>query len=351
MKVGMVVNNISTELPDYTTTLLAMNVSNKGHEIYYLSVDDFVYDVDEKVHARVVHVEPGKHRSTQVFLRQIKENMQLKQRLILDDLDILLLRNDPAEDIIARPWARLVGINFGRLAMRHHVIVLNDPNGLAKAVNKMYLQLFPETIRPTTLISRDRQEVKDFIHEQQGRAVLKPLFGSGGHNVFLLRESEKANVNQIIDVVLSEGYGLVQEYLPGASQGDTRLFLLNGYPLESGGEYAAIRRVRKNHNGDMRSNMSAGAIAIKANIDDDMLKMADIVGPKLREDGMFFVGLDIVGNKLMEINVFSPGGLDSASKFQKRNFALEVVKALEQEVETKRQHNLPVPQIKSAPGL
>ncbi len=332
MKLGMVVNDIATEWPGYTTTLLAMEATNLGHEVWYMGVGDFAYDPDESVHAWARRVPQRRYRSLSVYLEYLRSDEAVRERLTLDELDVLLLRNDPAEDVLDRPWARLAGIHFGRLAMRHGVIVLNHPQGLNQAVNKMYLQTFPEQVRPRSLISRHPDDIKAFIAGQGGRAVLKPLAGSGGRNVFLIDPHEKANLNQIIDAVRQEGYVIAQEYLPAAAQGDTRLFLMNGKPLLSKGRYAAVQRARVPGDEDIRNNMTAGAQAFRAQVTEEMLHLAEVVGPKLIQDGMFLVGLDIVGDKLMEINVFSPGGLNSANKLEERNFGREVIHALERKV-------------------
>ena len=161
--------------------------------------------------------------------------------------------------------------------------------------------------------------------------MLKPLQGSGGDGVFLVRSDDVANLNQIIDAVTRDGYVIVQEYLTKAEDGDTRLFLMNGLPLRHRGRYAAFRRIRTG--GDMRSNVHAGGKLGKALLDDDALRLAEMVRPKLVQDGMFLVGLDIVGDKLMEINVFSPGGLGSAQKQEGVNFSDSVVDALERKVD------------------
>ena len=134
----------------------------------------------------------------------------------------------------------------------------------------------------------------------------------------------------MIDAVIRDGYVIAQEYLTAAETGDTRLFLMNGQPLRHRGRYAAFRRVRKD--GDMRSNIHAGGRKAPAAIGENELRIAEIVRPKLVQDGMFLVGLDIVGDKLMEINVFSPGGLGSAQTFEKVNFCTPVLDALERKV-------------------
>ncbi|MFC1866207.1 hypothetical protein ACFLYB_05805 [Chloroflexota bacterium] len=211
------------------------------------------------------------------------------------------------------------------------VIVLNDPNGLGKAMNKMYFQLFPEEVRPRTIITRSKAEIKKFAKEEGGNIVLKPLQGSGGTGVFLVRKDDLSNINQMVEMVSRDGYVIAQEYLPDAVEGDTRLFLMNGLPFRYKGKYAAFRRVREGD--DMRSNIHAGGKLRQATITAKHLRIAEIVRPKLVQDGMFLVGLDIVGDKLMEINVFSPGGLGSAQKFEKVNFAHSAIEALERKVE------------------
>jgi glutathione synthase len=248
------------------------------------------------------------------------------QRITIDELDVLVLRNVPSDDYLKRPWAATTAAEFGRVAMRHGVIVVNDPNGLAKANTKMYFQLFPEEVRPRTLITRDRDEIKAFA-KQEGRCVLKPMQGSGGASVFLVEKSDIPNLNQMIDAVSRDGFVICQEYLPAASEGDMRLFVMNGRPLQVKGKYAAFRRTRSGS--DMRSNIHAGGKLAAAEVTEKDLKIAEIVRPKLVQDGMFLVGLDIVGDKLMEINVFSPGGLGSAQKFTKINFNKYVIIALE----------------------
>jgi len=161
--------------------------------------------------------------------------------------------------------------------------------------------------------------------------VLKPLQGSGGASVFLVRPDDLPNINQMIDAVSRDGFVIAQEYLPAALEGDTRLFVMNGRPLRAKGKYAAFRRIRKGD--DMRSNIHAGGKLAAAEITEQALRLAEVVRPKLVQDGMFLVGLDVVGDKLMEINVFSPGGLGSAQKLTKVNFSRVVVEAMVRKVD------------------
>jgi len=330
MKIGFVVNDIRTEEAGFTTTRLSMEAINLGHEAWVMGVGDLAYDQDENIRARAKTVPKKKYKSQESYIADLKGKKAIRERITLDELDVLMLRNVPSDDIGIRPWAAGIAIEFGRIIMRHGVIVVNDPSGLTKAASKMYFQLFPEEVRPRTLITRDRDEIKAFAKEE-GAVVLKPVMGSGGASVFLVRKEDFPNLNQMIDAVSRDGYVVAQEYLPAATDGDTRLFMMNGRPLISKGKYCAFKRVRTGD--DMRSNIHAGGKLREAEVTEGMLRIAEIVRPKLVQDGMFLVGLDIVGDKLMEINVFSPGGLGSAQKFTKINFCRLVIKALERKVD------------------
>lgn len=331
MRIGFVVNDVKTEEPGYTTTRLAMAAINRGHESWIIGAGDFAYDVDEKIHARASSTQKKQYKSSEIWLKELQGKTAKRERITVDDLDVLMLRSDPSTDTGLRSWAQQTGIIFGRAAMRHGVIVLNDPNGLAKAMNKMYFQLFPEEVRPKTLITRDRTEIKQFAKDLGTNIVIKPLQGSGGANVFIVKIDDLGNLNQMVDAVTRDGYVIAQEYLPAAADGDTRLFLMNGVPFRYKGKYAAFRRVRTGD--DIRSNIHAGGKLRQAELTDEHFRLAEIVRPKLVQDGMFMVGLDIVGDKLMEINVFSPGGLGSAQKFEKVNFSHAVIEALERKVD------------------
>jgi glutathione synthase len=330
MKIGFLVNAIKSEKGGFTTVRLACEAVNQGNEVYYFGVGDLAYDSDDFVRARARTFPAKKYASHSSFFKDLQGGKGSNTRVTVDELDVLLLRNVPSDDFLARPWAATVATEFGRLAMRRGVIVLNDPNGLSKAGSKMYLQLFPEEVRPRTLITRDNSEIRAFARDE-GTIVLKPLQGSGGASVFLVRPEDIPNINQMIDAVSRDGFVIAQQYLPAAAEGDMRLFMMNGRPLLVKGKYAAFRRVRTG--GDMRSNIHAGGKLAAATVTDDALRIAEIVRPKLVQDGMFLVGLDIVGDKLMEINVFSPGGLGSAQKFTKINFCRYVIHALQRKVD------------------
>jgi glutathione synthase len=336
MKIGFFVNGVDVEHPRFTTTLLAREAVRRGHQVFYLEVEDFSCFPDDSLRVRARFAPRKGDLTLPAFLAGLRDRKAPVERFEVEELDVLLLRNDPAVDAVDRPWAQSVGIIFGHMAALRGVLVLNDPYGLAGALNKLYFQYFPQEVRPRTMISRSRKAIKEFIAEQEGDVVLKPLQGSGGQSVFLARHADAANHNQMIDAVLRDGYVIAQEYLPAAAEGDIRLFLMDGEPLKVKSKYAAIRRVGDGR--DLRSNMHVGGKAVKVEIDDGVLAIAEAVRPKLVADGMFLVGLDIAGDKLMEVNVFSPGGMCSAQRLQRANFAAAILERLERKHEWRQRY-------------
>ena len=324
MKLAMFVNDVATEKPEYTTTRLARAAVDRGHDVWYMGAGDFAYDPDDALRAQACRTQAG-HTDLAEFLGSLKP-----ERFTVEELDALWLRSDPADDVPDRAWAQTAGILFGGLAERRGVTVVNNQAGLSLAMNKLYLHHFPAEVRPATLITRHPEEVSAFVESHGGRAVIKPLQGSGGQGVFIVSEDDTVNLDQMIDAVTRDGYLIVQEQLPAAADGDTRLFLLDGKPLQCDGVYAAFRRVPGE--GEARANMTAGASVEAAEVDDTMLHLAGMVGPRLAEDGMFLAGLDIVGDRILEINVFSPGGLGSVESLTGVDFNEIVVAALEEKV-------------------
>jgi glutathione synthase len=333
MKIGFVVNEVKSEEASFTTTRLARTAVNMGHQCFMLGVGDFVYASDGSIHAHARQASPDQCDSLESFLGHLQHEDTQSEKLLVDELDVLLLRNNPADDAADRAWAQTAGILFGQLAVSRGVLVVNDPENLANALDKTYFQHFPELVRPRTCISRSPKEIKTFIAQQKSKAVIKPLQGSGGRNVFVVKEDDQANLNQMIEAVTRDGYCIVQEYLPAAVEGDVRLFVMNGRALWHNGQYAAFRRV--NDTGDARSNMHSGGKSVPAEVTDQMLQLAEMVRPKLVRDGMFLVGLDVVEDKLVEINVFSPGGLGSCEQHTGVDFTEAVIADLERKVKYK----------------
>ncbi|HET9810151.1 MAG TPA: glutathione synthetase [Sphingomicrobium sp.] len=330
MLIAFFVNDIEREYENYTTTVLGHQAIGRGHEVCYVTPSDWVLNADDVLSCHARFIPDRKYKQRGDFFRVLKSDDECDlKRIDAGEIDVLMLRNDPSIDF-ERPWAMEAGILFGREAAKRGVIVLNDPDSLGRAVNKLYFQSFPAEARAETLITRHAADIKAFAKTHKNNIILKPLQGSGGSGVFKLETGTKANLNQIIEAIGRDGYIIAQAYVPAAKKGDIRLFMMNGVPLQVDGKYAALRRVAAKD--DIRSNMHAGAKAEAVEIGPGELKVAELIRPKLVADGMFLVGIDIVGDKVLEVNVFSPGNLESCSDLAGVDFSVAVIEAIERKV-------------------
>lgn len=337
IRIGFVINDMATEKNNFTTIRLARTAINRGHEVALIGLAGFIYDTDGSICAHA-HVPRKRHyRDDDALLADLQAKSAQLHRIGVDTLDVLMLRSDPADEVVERPWAPNSGLLFAQLAALKHVIVLNDPTHLTDASNKTYFQHFPEEVRPATRITLDADVIKDFIADHGGCGVIKPLQGSGGQSVFVVTPESGGNLNQMIEAVTRDGYAIVQEYLPQAADGDLRLLMLNGRPLRVDGTYACIRRY--NDSGDARSNITAGGKSELAVPDEEALRLAEIVGPKLMRDGMYMAGLDIVGNKMMEINVDTPGGINFIDDLTGIDFSGVIISDLERKTRLRELYN------------
>ncbi len=329
MQIAFFINDLEREFAGYTTTVLAHQAAERGHKVCYVTPGDFVLQPDDSlcVHARVLP--QRKYKDREDFFATLNSPRAKRQPVDMAEIDVLMLRNDPSIDA-ETPWAAEAGILFGREAAKRGTIVLNDPDSLGRAINKLYFQSFPTEARAETLISRNEEDIKAFARAHKNNIILKPLQGSGGSGVFKLDNKAKSNLNQMIEAIGRDGYVIAQAYVPAAKKGDIRFFLMNGEPLQIDGKYAALRRVQSKD--DIRSNIHAGGTAEAVDIGETELRVAEIIRPKLIADGMFLVGIDIVGDKILEVNVFSPGNLGSCSRMAGVDFSVPILAAMERKV-------------------
>jgi glutathione synthase len=328
MRMAFIVNEVATEESEYTTARLAMAAGKRDHEVWYVGLGDVDYGPDEKLRARGHRAVYRQGDELKGFLDRAQDD-DSRAEIVLDEFEAVWLRNDSILDLHERPWATRVGVVFGQMLAARGVTVVNDPVGLARAGSKLYLQEFDAAIRPRCIVTRHPDEIKTFI-EGNGASVVKPLYGAQGRNVFLVEEADDPNLKQIIAAVLEDGYVTAQAFVPGAEEGDLRLFLLDGEPLQADGTYAAFRRVPRG--ADIRANVSTGGKPAEASIGEREFSIARAMKPQLVEDGMFFVGIDIIGDKVVEINPESPGGMQSVEHFSGIDFGLTICEALEARV-------------------
>jgi glutathione synthase len=222
-----------------------------------------------------------------------------KRRLDVSELDCVFIRKDPPFDSPYAYATQLLEL------IRGDTLVVNDPRGLREANEKLYALHFAEWM-PETIVTSERQAILDFVRAVGGRAIIKPLDGAGGFGVLGLKSGD-GNEKAIIDLLTEEGSQLaeVQRFLPDVSTGDKRVILLDGEPL------GAILRVPPE--GDHRANIHIGGSVVETTLTKQERELVEAIGPKLREDGLFFVGLDLIGGKLTEVNVTSPTGIRELS--------------------------------------
>ena len=333
MRLGFVVSELAAERPVYTTITVALAALRRGYELWFIDLADFAWDPDDRIRARARSARPRPYGSDagEDYLSDLTGATARRERIAVDELDLLWLRSEPSFDAATRPELQSMAFAFGQAVRERGVVVVSDPDGLARALaDKLYSQRLPAELRPSTLVTCDAEEVIAFASGHPGDVVVKPLQGGAGGAVFLARKSGEPNLRQIVDAVGRYGYVVVQEHLAAAADGTLRLFMVDGRPLQVDGRYALLRHVPRP--GDIRSNFNVSGTIAPVELDDDTLAIADAVGPILAADGMFLVGLDIVGDKLLEANVFSPGGLRGAERLQGVRFSDAIAAAMEDKV-------------------
>ncbi len=325
MRLAFFVNDVATEVDEYTTTRLARAAAQRGHEAWYVGVGDVeLGESDGHLVARAHAAEFKKGDTLQSFMEGIKERDA--NRIVMDDLDALFLRNESIDDLQERPWASPLGVVLGQMLKSRGVTVVNDPMSLLRATSKLYLEEFPERIRPRSLVTRDPEAIERFVAEV-GHSIVKPLYGAKGRNVFAIEDEGEANLAQITEAVLQDGYAIVQQFVAGGEDGDARIFLLEGQILEHDGRLAAFRRVSTSN--DPRANISTGGRPVPLEIGDVERGIVEALGEKLVADGMFFVGIDVIGDKVVEINAESPGGVQAIERLYEIDICQTVVESLE----------------------
>jgi glutathione synthase len=240
----------------------------------------------------------------------------------LNLLDAFFVRKDPPIDPLV--------LNFLD-SIKDETLVLNDINGLREANNKLYTTTFHDPdneFLPVTHVSKNKEYLLRMIDEGESeKMILKPLDGSGGRGVIVLEKSARSNINSLLDFYIDDGknYVILQNYIPGGEEGDVRVLMLNGKVL---GAYQ-----RKPAEGEFRANIQAGGSAHKYDLSTEQLKMLKRIGPKLVKDGLYFVGLDLIGTKLLEVNVCNPGGITNINKLNRKKLQRDIVDFIEDMVE------------------
>ena len=236
--------------------------------------------------------------------------------LPLEHFHAVLIRKDPPYDSVYHQATLILEYARGK------TFLFNDPRGLREANEKLYIFHFPELLAPT-LVTRRLDELRAFLELHGGEMVVKPIDGYGGSAVFHVRSGD-SNTNALLEVSTLNGqrWVMAQQYLPEGKVGDKRILLLGGEPL------GCLLRVPQG--GDLRSNMVIGGLATAATLTERDLQICARVRPRLQQDGLHLVGLDVIGPYLTEVNVTSPTGVQAIDRLQGTRLENKIVDYLEQ---------------------
>lgn len=286
-----------------STFALMLAAQDKGHDLYYGQTRDLkIARGRPYVSCQRVRVKYDEQNYYEV------EKMEVTA---LDDFPMIFMRKDPpltTDYIFATQILALTNPN--------KTCVVNDPSGLLFASEKLFITHFPEMI-PETMVTKDPADIKAFLKDV-GKAVVKPLDGCGGKGIYLL-DLWDPNYHSLIETATHDSteYVMVQKYIEQVREGDKRILLLNGEYL------GAVLRVSTD--GDLRSNLHVGGRAKQADVTERDHEIIQALKPHLQKHGLYFVGLDVIGGFLTEINVTSPTGLQEAGRFDGRNLAGQVI--------------------------
>ena len=313
LSVAVVMDPIDHIKPAKDTTLAMMLAAQRrGHELHYLGLGDlWLRDGVAMGRARPAEVRDDPHDWYTLGEAAVRP---------LGGFDAILMRKDPPFDT-----EYIYATYILERAEDAGALVVNRPQGLRDMNEKVYTAWFPECCAPT-LITRDMADMHAFLHEH-GRAVCKPLHGMGGRSIFVLDAGDK-NASVVFETLTDYGqrYAIVQRYLPEiVTSGDSRVILVDGEPVP----YALARIPSP---ADNRGNLAAGAKGVGRPLDERDRWLASRIGPTLRDRGMLFVGLDVIGGYVTEINVTSPTGARELD----RQFGLDVGAQLVEAVEKRR---------------
>jgi len=297
----------SIEIDKDTTFVLMLAAQERGHRVFYCEPSELSVEEGKpvaRVQAVALRREMGRHA-----------DLGAPRTLSLDDgLDVVFQRKDPPVDVDYVTATQI-------LALCRRALVLNRPETVIWANEKLYAVQFPD-LMPETRVSRRIPEFIDFLAKLGGEMIVKPLGGKGGEGVFHLRHDDR-NLFSILEQVTGFGtrWAMAQRYVPEVRQGDKRILLIDGEPL------GAVLRVPAK--GETRANLHVGGTAATTSLDERDRRIIERLRPHLQRDGLFFVGIDVIGGCLTEVNVTSPTGIQEINALEGVRLEHQVIEAVE----------------------
>lgn len=288
-----------------TTSTLMLACHRKGRPVFATDIVSLKANSSTSLFADAYQLKPeDKVNSTEMLAKTI--SAAKGESVDLREMKTIFVRTTPGKDI-ERAWAHRLSLEVMRLASDAGVRVVNDPAGLQRASSKLYTVCLPEHLVPRTMVCHSLENVQDFASELDCQFVIKPLLGSQGRDVFFLDKPDAINTRQVVDILGRTGYLVVQEYMPEATAGDIRVLTLGDSIINANGKSYGIRRTPAA--GEMRSNISLGGTAEVIELSDKQISVCQEVASYLSQDGINFAGLDLIGERIVEVNVYSPSGL------------------------------------------
>jgi len=328
LTIGFLMDPLEQVLVHHDTTFALMRAAQeRGHRLLSFG-QEAVFHAGGQAHARA--------REVEVYEEQGHHFRVVAEREIpLGVLDVLWMRKDPPVDVAFLHATQLVEATGGRSP-----VYVNSPAGLRTANEKLWALHFPE-LTPETLVSRDLAQLRAFVEDAADGAIVKPVDGHGGEGVVLLRRGDR-NVPSVLELLTVRGreWVIAQEYVPAAREGDKRILLLDGEPL------GAILRVPLET--ENRANMAVGGTPVKTDLTPRDREISAALAPLLREEGLVFVGIDVIGDALIEVNVTSPTGLAELARLDGGDPAGRILAHVEK-LATGRQEGAPVQ--RATPGV
>ncbi|MBP9185449.1 MAG: glutathione synthase [Fuscovulum sp.] len=307
LKVALQMDPVGSVNIDADSTFrIGIEAQARGHSLFYYSPDRLAF-VEGRVIARGHWIELRREKGNHVTFGPEVE-------VDLAEVDVVWLRQDPPFDMGYITSTHLLDM------IHPKTLVVNDPFWVRNFPEKLLVLRFPQ-LTPPTAIARDLATIRAF-KARHGDIILKPLYGNGGAGVFRLDENDR-NLSSLYELFtsMSREPMIVQKFLPAVAKGDKRVILVDGEPV------GAINRVPQA--GETRSNMHVGGRPEKVGLTERDLEICRIIGPTLREKGQVFVGIDVIGDWLTEINVTSPTGIQELERFDGTNAAARIWQAIE----------------------
>lgn len=311
LRLLFVMDPIERILPEKDTTFAFMLEGQaRGHDVHYCGVLD-LFAVGPTPYGRFRRAEA---RRGQPHYGLFEERVEP-----LTWFDAIFMRKDPPVDL-----TYLFATHLLSLVDSQQTLVINNPAALRDANEKLYALNFPDVI-PPTIVTADAERLKAFMDQQNGELIVKPLDGCGGAGVFHVHRRDR-NLNSILEASTANGTRMIigQRYIPEVRQGDKRIILLDGIPL------GAVLRVPRED--EHRGNIHVGGSVQQADLTPADEKIVQMLAPRLRADGLYFVGLDVIGGLLTEVNVTSPTGVQEIDALDRVNLSASVIAFVETSV-------------------